>query len=390
MAELDADEVKPDDIECGEQVFDVAFHPRDRFIAAGLIDGTVKLYNYNVLNDNGGNREVLSLNHHQKACRGLQFNDAGDRLFTVSSDKSLQIIDGTGKVVLNIEDAHDEAINKCYGLYELGSDIIATGDDSGCVKIWDTRIAINTKAAVMSWQVHQDYISGFAYSHDKQTLLSCSGDATLGVYDIRNNTTANSDDQESEITSLEIIKGGKKVVCGTQDGVVLIFSWGKWGDCSDRFPGHPEGIETFLKIDESTIMTGSTDGLIRVVEILPNKVLGIIGDHDNFPVECIRASGDRKYLASIAHDDVVRFWNIDMFNEVSADKNEIFESSDEEGVVDGDDEMVDDDSAAGEEEEDIEMSEDSRFSDDSSDDDEQDKGSNRKLRTATEKFYSDL
>lgn len=394
MADLDIDEIKPEDIECGEQVFDIAFHPRDRFIAAGLIDGTVKLYNYNVLDENGGNREVLSLNHHQKACRGLQFNEAGDRLFTISSDKSLQIIDGTGNVILNIEDAHDEAINKCFGLYELGPDIITTGDDSGCVKIWDTRLAMNTKAAVMSWQIHQDYIAGFAYSHDKQTLLSCSGDATLGVYDIRNNTTAISDDQESEITSLEIIKGGKKVVCGTQDGVVLIFSWGKWGDCTDRFPGHPEGIETFLKIDESTIMTGSTDGLIRVVEILPNKVLGIVGDHDNFPVECIRASGDRKYLASIAHDDVVRFWNIDMFNEVSTDKCETFESSDEEeeGAAGEDDEMVDDDDdeEEGDDDDDIEMSEDSRFSDDSSDDEGAGGGSSRTMKTATEKFYSDL
>lgn len=400
--DMDDDEIKPEDIECGEQVFDIAFHPRDRFIATGLIDGAVKLYNYNVLNENGGNREVMSLNHHQKACRGLQFNDSGDRLFTVSSDKSLQIIDGTGNVILNIEDAHEEAINKCYGLYELGPDILATGDDSGCVKIWDTRLAMNTKAAVMNWQIHQDYIAGFAYSHDKQTLLSCSGDATLGVYDIRNNTTAISDDQESEITSLEIIKGGKKVVCGTQDGVVLIFSWGKWGDCTDRFPGHPEGIETFLKIDESTIMTGSTDGLIRVVEIQPNKVLGIVGDHDNFPVECIRASGDRRYLASIAHDDVVRFWNIDMFNEVNTDKGGAFSDEEEAGGADEEGEMVDeeagndddgddgDDGDDDDDDDDVEMSEDSRFSDDSSDDEEQGKGSSRTLKTATEKFYSDL
>jgi WD40 repeat protein len=140
-------------------------------------------------------------------------------------------------------------------------------------------------------------------------------------------------------------------------------------------------------------MTGSTDGLIRVVEILPNKVLGIVGDHDNFPVECIRASGDRKYLASIAHDDVVRFWNIDMFNEVSTDKCETFESSDEdeEGAAGEDDEMVDDDDdeEEGDDDDDIEMSEDSRFSDDSSDD-EGAGGSSRTMKTATEKFYSDL
>ena len=26
---------------------------------------------------------------------------------------------------------------------------------------------------------------------------------------------------------------------GTQEGVLLIFSWGDWGDHSDRMPGHP-------------------------------------------------------------------------------------------------------------------------------------------------------
>ena len=59
-----------------------------------------------------------------------------------------------------------------------------------------------------------------------------------------------------------------------------------------RYPGHPESVDCMLKIDESTLLTGSSDGLIRVVSIQPNKILGVVGDHDDFPVEgmytCVR------------------------------------------------------------------------------------------------------
>lgn len=72
-----------------------------------------------------------------------------------------------------------------------------------------------------------------------------------------------SDELEDELLSVSVIKNGKKVVCGSQDGVLVIFSWGTWGDMSDRFPGHPDSVEAVLKVDEDTILTGSSDGIIR-------------------------------------------------------------------------------------------------------------------------------
>lgn len=35
----------------------------------------------------------------------------------------------------------------------------------------------------------------------------------------------------------------------------------------------------------SAILTGSSDGFIRAVEILPTKLLGVVADHGDFPVE---------------------------------------------------------------------------------------------------------
>ena len=62
-----------------------------------------------------------------------------------------------------------------------------------------------------------------------------------------------------------------------------IFSYGEWEDFSDRFPGHPSSIDAIVKVDEETILTGSSDGIVRVISILPNKMLGIVGEHGHAP-----------------------------------------------------------------------------------------------------------
>ena len=61
------------------------------------------------------------------------------------------------------------------------------------------------------------------------------------------------------------LQGGRKVVCGTGDGILNLFSWGEWGDISDRFPGHPLSIDSCVAVSDSVVCTGSMDGIIRCV-----------------------------------------------------------------------------------------------------------------------------
>jgi WD repeat-containing protein 55 len=83
------------------------------------------------------------------------------------------------------------------------------------------------------------------------------------------------------------MKNGKKVVVGTQDGVVELFSWGNWGDCTDRIPGHPSSVDAIAKVDDDTICTGGGDGIIRMISVLPNRVLRVVGSLSGFPVESL-------------------------------------------------------------------------------------------------------
>ena len=38
-----------------------------------------------------------------------------------------------------------------------------------------------------------------------------------------------------------------------------------------------QSIETLCVVDEDTVITGSSDGLLRLVQLQPNKLLGVLG-----------------------------------------------------------------------------------------------------------------
>jgi hypothetical protein len=39
----------------------------------------------------------------------------------------------------------------------------------------------------------------------------------------------------------------------------------------DRIPGHPASVDALVAMTDDVIATGSEDGMIRVMQILPNK-----------------------------------------------------------------------------------------------------------------------
>lgn len=124
----------------------------------------------------------------------------------------------------------------------------------------------------MEYTEHDDFISGLDYDPTSKVMVASSGQGTVSVYDIRKpKMLAMSDNQDDELLSICIVKDTRKVVVGSQEGVLNIYSWGDWGDCTDRFIGHPNSIDTICKIDEDTVATGSSDGIIRYSANLSGK-----------------------------------------------------------------------------------------------------------------------
>lgn len=81
---------------------------------------------------------------------------------------------------------------------------------------------------------------------------------------------------------------------------------------------------------------------------MPNKFQGIVGEHEDFPIERIKLSHDKTFLASCSHDDTVRFWDVRYLTSEREDEDDDSDDAkDASGDKDSDDEDDDDDDKPG-------------------------------------------
>ncbi|KAG8579293.1 hypothetical protein GDO81_010796 [Engystomops pustulosus] len=290
----------------------IAFHPSRDILAAGDVDGDVFVYSYSCVEYE--NKELWSSGHHLKSCRDVAFSSDGQQLFTVSKDKSIHILNvEEGKLVKRITKAHESALNR---LLLIDENLFATGDDSGMLKVWDLRRG----TAFMEMKNHEEYISDMVIDQNKKMLLTASGDGTMGVFNIkRRKFELLSEYQNGDLTSISIMKRGRKVACGSSEGTIYLFNWNGFGATSDRFAIKAESIDCMLPITDSIVCTGSMDGIIRAVSILPNRVIGTVGQHPGEPIEQLAKSRDGRFLASCAHDQKVKFWDASNIGSIVVD-----------------------------------------------------------------------
>ncbi|KAJ4726922.1 WD repeat-containing protein 55 [Melia azedarach] len=317
----------------GNLPFGLDFHPSDQLVAATLITGDLHLYRYNA---DAGLQKVLDVNAHKESCRAVRFINGGQAMLTGSADCSILATDvETGTTIARLENSHEEAI---YCLVNLTESTIASGDDQGCIKVWDTR----QRTLCNSFNAHEDFVSDITFASDAMKLLGASGDGTLSVCNLRKNTVqTQSEFSEEELTSVVMMKNGRKIVCGSQSGTLLLYSWGYFKDCSDRFIGlSPNSVDVLLKLDEERVITATDNGIISLVGILPNRIIQPIAEHSEYPIEGLAFSHDRKYLGSISHDLMLKLWDLDDVLQGSGNTTQAAEADSDSDEMDVDNKVT--------------------------------------------------
>lgn len=121
----------PEDIRLEAIANTVALHPNRDILALGDVDGDVYVYSYSCTE--GDNRELWSSGHHVKSCRQVRFSADGQKLYSVSRDKAVHLLDvERGQLLTRIRGAHEAPINS---LLLVDENILATGDDVGGLKV---------------------------------------------------------------------------------------------------------------------------------------------------------------------------------------------------------------------------------------------------------------
>lgn len=87
------------------------------------------------------------------------------------------------------------------------------------------------------------------------------------------------------------------------------------------------------------VVIGSSDGLIRVILVFLNKILGFVGEYSDMFIECLIMSFDKNMFVLFLYDKMVKLWKVDWLTEEGA-WDDVEEMDVEE--VDDDDDSDDD------------------------------------------------
>ncbi|KAG5898965.1 hypothetical protein JTB14_004684 [Gonioctena quinquepunctata] len=297
----------PPSIQCEDFITDISFHPHNNILAVATIVGDVLLYQYS--NEENSLQSTLEL--HTKACRDIEFSHEGKLLFSTSKDKSIMISDvESGKLSRFYEEAHDEPI---YCLTVIDENLFSTGDDDGTIKIWDMRERGNKQ--IYKTKKNEDYISDMITNDSKKYLICSSGDGSITSIDLQNRKIhMQSEEYEEELTCLGIFRSETKLVSGSSKGKLFLYNWEEFGLHSDAFPGPKSAINALVPITENIAVTACEDGNLRATHLFPHRHLGIVGQHD-LSVENIDICNTGQFIASSSHDNDIKFWNIQYFED---------------------------------------------------------------------------
>ncbi|KAF7993820.1 hypothetical protein HCN44_011089 [Aphidius gifuensis] len=311
----------PPDIELDEPAAKVCFHPNKNIILFGTMEGNIISYNYN----NESNELLSTMEMHEDSCRDLQISDDGQTFYSTSTDMSTQIVIvdfETEKWKRFYENAHDCPI---YTTTIVDENLFATGDDDGCVKLWDIRE--NTTTPIFSVEVTKNSVNSMLTNDDKEWLVCASNSNVLTTLSLNTRQLIDSEEcgKDGLLTSLGIFKNGTKLVTTNNLGGMYIFQWGKFGAHVDYFVNKNKSpINCIVPITDDTFIAGENDGVLRAYGIGPNRCRGVVGQVHGRKntIESLDHSGDGGLIAcSSSNENYVQFWNINYFEDLSDDDN---------------------------------------------------------------------
>uniref|UniRef100_A0A8C3G4Z4 Angio-associated migratory cell protein n=1 Tax=Cyclopterus lumpus TaxID=8103 RepID=A0A8C3G4Z4_CYCLU len=212
----------------------------------------------------------------------LTFSKHRGSVFCVSLDPATNSLAVTGgeddkAFVWRVSDG--EVLLECTGhkdsvtcaVFSHDSSMVATGDMSGMIKVWK----VEAKEEIWSFEVGD--LEWLEWHPCAPVLLAGTDDGNVWMWKIPSGDCKTFQSSACQATSGKVLPDGKRAVVGYEDGTVRVWDL-KQGNAAHVIKGQDghKGALTCLACnkDGSLVLTGSVDGLSKLINTVTGKVVG--------------------------------------------------------------------------------------------------------------------
>ncbi|KAF7643231.1 hypothetical protein LDENG_00243000, partial [Lucifuga dentata] len=212
---LNANSTRPSD----DKLTTVQFHPSAQVVMTAGLDQSISLFQV----DGKTNPKIQSVHLQRFPVHRACFSMDGHTLVATSlNNKTFYLYDMMQGRVLPVHCVRglDEARVKDFSVCPDGDALLLSGS-RGYLHL----LTLKTKEVVRSMKISGD-VSGVAFSHDGSKVFTNSEEGEVYVWDMRSSRCVNrfTDDGCVRGTSIAASRNGQYLACGSQSGVVNIYS----------------------------------------------------------------------------------------------------------------------------------------------------------------------
>jgi WD40 repeat protein/tRNA A-37 threonylcarbamoyl transferase component Bud32 len=183
--------------------------------------------------------------------------------------------------------------------------LIASGDSSGMVKIWDA--ATGREAAVLQLTSHTSGVTSVAFSPDGELLAAGSGDSTVKVWRVATRLEVTNFAHDGKIHELAFSADGR-LLAVSGDGRLSLWDVAARQRLPDAEVPAYRGIA--FSADNRLLACASFGITVRLWDMAEQRESArLIGPHTSFVID-VAVSPDSKVLATCSWDTEICLWDI--------------------------------------------------------------------------------
>ncbi len=291
-------------LEVGKKVYCCCYSPNGHWLAVGMGDGEIGLYQTKSL------ELVRMIKGSSGEVRSVNFSPDGEVLAFGSTDGKVGLWRvGNGEKLHTFEGHSDEVMSASFS---PNGEVLALGSTDGKVGLW--RVGNGEK--LHTFEGHSDEVMSASFSPNGEVLALGSTDGKVGLWRVGNGEKLHTFEGHSDgVWSVSFSPNGKILASGSLDQTVRLWRV-ESGEELHTLKGHCNWVNSVnFSPNGEVLASGSMDYTVRLWGVYGGEALHTLAGHCSW-VSSVNFSPDGKILASGSLDQTVRLWRVESGEEL--------------------------------------------------------------------------